>query len=158
MGTTEDEMVGWHHRLEGHGFGWTLGDGDGRGGLECCSSWDRKESDTTEQLHLTVSTIESNDRYLRNVSALIEEASVSCWDLGRKGNPASCSPWGRKESDTTERLNSRCVGLGRGHSVFTGCLENPECYKKHSFILSFPFLHCLCHFNNCPPPPLQILL
>ena len=33
--TTEDEMVGWHHRLDGHGFGWTLGVGDGQGGLEC---------------------------------------------------------------------------------------------------------------------------
>ena len=47
-GATEDEMVGWHHRLNGHGFGWTLGVGDGHGGLACCSSWDRKELDTTE--------------------------------------------------------------------------------------------------------------
>ena len=38
-GTTEDEMVGWHHQLHGHGFGWTLGIGDGQGGLACCSSW-----------------------------------------------------------------------------------------------------------------------
>ena len=38
-GTTEDEMVGWHHRLNGHGFGWTLGVGDGQGGLVCCGSW-----------------------------------------------------------------------------------------------------------------------
>ena len=45
---TEDEMVGWHHRLDGHGFGWTLGVGDGQGGLVCCGSWGRKESDTTE--------------------------------------------------------------------------------------------------------------
>ena len=36
---TEDEMVGWHHRLNGHGFRWTLGVGDGQRGLECCSSW-----------------------------------------------------------------------------------------------------------------------
>ena len=47
-GTTENEMVGWHHRLEGHGFGWTLGVGDGQGGLACCSPWGCKESDTTE--------------------------------------------------------------------------------------------------------------
>ena len=47
-GTTEDEMVGWHHRLNGHGFGWTLGVGDGQGGLACCSSYGRKESDMTE--------------------------------------------------------------------------------------------------------------
>ena len=38
-GTTEDEMVGWHHQLKGHGFGWTLGVGDGQGGLVCCGSW-----------------------------------------------------------------------------------------------------------------------
>ena len=42
------EMVGWHHRLNGHGFGWTPGVGNGRGGLVCCGSWGRKESDTTE--------------------------------------------------------------------------------------------------------------
>ena len=46
-------MVGWHHWLNGHEFGWTLGAGDGQGGLACCSSWDRKESDTTQQLNWT---------------------------------------------------------------------------------------------------------
>ena len=45
---TEDEMVGWHHRLDGCGFEWTLGVGDGQGGLACCNSWVRKESDATE--------------------------------------------------------------------------------------------------------------
>ena len=50
-GTTEDEMVGWHHWLNGHGFGWTLGVGDGQGSLVCCSSWGFKELDTTEQLN-----------------------------------------------------------------------------------------------------------
>ena len=47
-GTTEDEMVGWHHWLNGHGFGQALGVGDGQGGLACCGSWSRKESDATE--------------------------------------------------------------------------------------------------------------
>ena len=46
-------MAGWHHRLDGHGFGWILGVGDGQGGLACCNSWGRKESDTTEQLNWT---------------------------------------------------------------------------------------------------------
>ena len=50
---TEDEMVGWHHRLDGCGFGWTLGVGDGQGGLACCGSWGRKESDMTERLNWT---------------------------------------------------------------------------------------------------------
>ena len=47
-GTREDEMVGWHHWLDGHGFGWTPGVGDGQGGLACCSPWGCKVSDTTE--------------------------------------------------------------------------------------------------------------
>ena len=48
---TEGEMVGWHHRLNGHGFGWTPGIGDGQGGLACYGSWDHKELDMTEQLN-----------------------------------------------------------------------------------------------------------
>ena len=50
---TEDEMVGWHHRVNRHGFGWTLGCGDGQGGLACRSSWGRKESDMTKRLNRT---------------------------------------------------------------------------------------------------------
>ena len=46
-GTTEDEMAGRHHQLDGLGFGWTAWVGDGQGGLACCDSWGRKESDTT---------------------------------------------------------------------------------------------------------------
>ena len=56
-GTTEDKMFGWLHRLNGHGFGWTLGVGDGQGGLVCGGSWGRKESDTTERLNWTVYSI-----------------------------------------------------------------------------------------------------
>ena len=52
-GMTEDKMVGWHHRLNGHGFGWTPGVGDGQGGLMRCGSWSRKESDRTEWLNWT---------------------------------------------------------------------------------------------------------
>ena len=50
-GMTEDEMAGWHHRFDGHEFGWTPGVGDGQGGLACCSSRGRKESDMTERLN-----------------------------------------------------------------------------------------------------------
>ena len=52
-GMTEDEMAGCHHWLNGHEFGWTLGDGDGQGGLVCCNLWGCKESDTTERLNWT---------------------------------------------------------------------------------------------------------
>ena len=48
-GTTEDEMAGWHHRLDAHEFEWTPGVGDGQRGLACCDSWGRKVLDTTEQ-------------------------------------------------------------------------------------------------------------
>ena len=59
-GTTEDEMDGWRHWLNGHEFEWTPGVGDGQGGLACCDSWGRKESDTTEQLNWT--ELEVDDR------------------------------------------------------------------------------------------------
>ena len=56
LGKTEGRRRGrqrmrWHHRHDGHGFGWAPGVGDGQGGLMCCSPWGRKESDTTEQLN-----------------------------------------------------------------------------------------------------------
>ena len=47
-GMTEDEMAGWHHRLNGHKFEKTLGESEGQGSLECCSPWGCKELDTTE--------------------------------------------------------------------------------------------------------------
>ena len=52
-GTTEDEMAGWHHQLNGCESEWTPGDGDGQGGLVCCDSWGGKELDTTQQLNWT---------------------------------------------------------------------------------------------------------
>ena len=61
-GTTEDEMVGWHHWPDGHEFEWTPGVGDGQGGLASCDSWGHKESDTTEWLNWT----ELNKLMLKN--------------------------------------------------------------------------------------------
>ena len=52
-GMTKNEMVGWHHQLDGHEFEQAPGVGDGQGGLACCNPWDRKESDTTEWLNWT---------------------------------------------------------------------------------------------------------
>ena len=57
---TEDEMAGWHHRLDGREFGWIPGDGDGQEGLECCNSWGHKELDTTEQVNWTELKNKSN--------------------------------------------------------------------------------------------------
>ena len=55
-GTTENEMVRWHQRLNGNGLGWTLGAGVGQGGLACCGSWDHKELDMTKRLNWTDGT------------------------------------------------------------------------------------------------------
>ena len=57
-GTTEDEMAGWHHWLDGCESEWTLGVGDRQGSLRCCSRWDYKESDMAEQLNWTDSVVE----------------------------------------------------------------------------------------------------
>ena len=63
-GTTKDEMAGWHHWLDGRESEWTPGVGDGQGGLACCDSWGRKESDTTERLNWTETMVltEKNTR------------------------------------------------------------------------------------------------
>ena len=50
-GTTDDEMVGWHHQLKRHELEQAPGDGEGQGSLACCSPWGHKESDTTERLN-----------------------------------------------------------------------------------------------------------
>ena len=63
-GTAEDEMVGWHHWLDGHESEWTPGVGDGQGGLVCCSSWGRQESDVTEQLDWTEVFFDAVDSFL----------------------------------------------------------------------------------------------
>ena len=63
-GTTEDEMVGWHHWLNGHEFEQALGDGEGQGGLVCCSPRGHKESDTTEWLNWTDQNTKSEGFYV----------------------------------------------------------------------------------------------
>ena len=60
-GTTEDEMIGWHHWLNGHEFEEIPGVGDGQGGLACCGSWGGRESDTTERLNWTEVMIIQDD-------------------------------------------------------------------------------------------------
>ena len=77
-GTTEDEMVGWHHRLNGQGFRWTLVVRDGQGGLVCCGSWGRKESGMTELLNWT----EVNTNKL-------EDKRQSGWDVLTSASPVS---------------------------------------------------------------------
>ena len=80
-GTTEDKMVGWHHRLNGYGFGWTLGAGVGQGGLACCGSWGRKESDMTKRLNWTelFPLLVGSKRYLHShLYPVITVTSLTC--------------------------------------------------------------------------------
>ena len=80
-GTTEDEMAGWHHGLNGHESEWTPGVGDGQGGLACCDSWGPKESDMTERLNWTDSvyhTIYMNKPRLRPADIGVWEIHAQC--------------------------------------------------------------------------------
>ena len=74
-GTTEDEMAVWHHRLDGHEFEWTPGIDDGQGGLACCNSWGRKESDTTEWLNWRI----MNFSYLHFPGECREGLTTGLW-------------------------------------------------------------------------------
>ena len=65
---TDDETAGWHHRLDGREFEQTPGVGDGQGGLACCDSWGRKESDRTERLNWTEMKTEKNELILCSIS------------------------------------------------------------------------------------------
>ena len=86
-GLTEDEMVGWHHWLNGHEFEWTPGVGDGQGGLACCDSWGGKELDTTEWLNwltdwLTEQTIPESQLLTR--AKHISWSHLFLWDVNKR--------------------------------------------------------------------------
>ena len=87
-GTTEDEMVGGHYQLDGRGFEWTPGVGDGQGGLACCDSWGHKESDTTE-LNWTVYHLKKQrhhfaDQGLYSQSYVFSNSHVQMWESDQK--------------------------------------------------------------------------
>ena len=71
---TEDEMVGWHHQLDGHEFELTPGDSEGEGSLECCSPWGHKESDMTK--HSIAQTLEI--RHLQIRGRKVANIDVDC--------------------------------------------------------------------------------
>ena len=75
-GMTEDEMAGWHHRLNGRESECTPGVGDGRGGLACCDSWGHKESDTTERLNWTeLNWMAENEEVLKSFLMKVKKES-----------------------------------------------------------------------------------
>jgi len=88
-------MVGWHHRLNGHGFRWTPGVGDGQGGLVCCSSWGRKEPDMTEWLNCTDNRAQRispeqafSSSYAKFPKAIFQESPVHICGSGSKASAA----------------------------------------------------------------------
>ena len=131
-GMTENEKAGWHYRLDGHEFGWTPGVGDGQGGLACCDSWGRKESDRTERLNWTELTecpvAFPGGSVVKNPPANAGNARDAISIPGSRRSPGkensnplqySClensidkrilagySPWGDKETDLTKRLRT----------------------------------------------------
>ena len=81
-GTTENEMAGWHHGLDGPEFEWTPGVSDRQGGLVCCNLWGRKESDTTERLTWTKQClIILPVSLLRFYVSFIKEGAMSLWPV-----------------------------------------------------------------------------
>ena len=80
-GTTEDEMAGWHHRLNGRQFEWSPGVGDGQGGLACWKSWGCKESDMTEWLNWTVFPLKKTDIFWSRPSCchMSQLLKIYCW-------------------------------------------------------------------------------
>ena len=99
-GTTEDEMAWWHHWLDGYEFEWTLGIGDGQGGLECCDSRGRKESDTTERLNWTEMNLNCNIISPWNTNVNLWILGLVKWTMGFPGGSvvknlaANTGDWG----------------------------------------------------------------
>ena len=145
--TTEDEMAGWHHQFDGHEFEQTLGVGDGQGGLVCCDSWDRKESDMTEWLNwtelscpkfigicplepfyvmLAVHSTLSQFICLRHMRFKTPPPSTPLW-ASLMAQQVKESPWDSRDTRNTGWIPGlgRSPGEGNGNSIQYSCLRNP---------------------------------
>ena len=144
-GTTEDEMAWWHHQLDGCEFEWTLGIGDGQGGLACCNSRGRKESDTTERLNWTdrVSNIDRIESQ-KHICLVVVLSSVTSSHWQRfcrlRGHYFSSSSSGWKQK--THWGTSLCVNL-----VFLRKSQVPDGLFP-SFLSSFLPLFLLSYFPS----------
>ena len=103
---TEDEMVGWHHQLNGHEFEQTQGAGEGQGSLVCCSPWGHKESDTTERVN--------NEQYSPWDANLFSQFS---WNLGKRRNQIKTTQRDAQRSDKCRERRELRTRLSAGISV-----------------------------------------
>ena len=146
-------MAGWHHRLDGHGFGWTPGVGDGQGGLAHCDSWGHKESDTTEQLNWTECEV--------STSLNSNPLATWCEDLTHWKRPW-CWDWRLEEKETTEdemvgwhhRLDGReferALGVGDGQWGLACC--SPWAHKESGLNIDCglqAIMTCHWRFMDC---------
>ena len=137
-GMTEDEMVGWHHQLNGHEFEQALGAGEGQGSLACCSPWGCKELDTTEGLNWTDTSIKLKKR-ASQVAVVVKNLTANAgdiWDMGlipgsgwspggghatHSSIPAWKIPWteepGGLQSIASHRVGHDWNDLARAHTV-----------------------------------------
>ena len=117
----EDEMVGWHHRLNGHESGQSMGVGDGQGSLACCSPWDCEESDTTERLNWT------EDKHIHFFSPSFSNLPCKAENIGfsshnvQGGKASACNVGGQGSIPGL----GRSPGEGNGNPLQYSCLENP---------------------------------
>ena len=128
-GTTEDEMAGWHHRLDGHEFEWTPGVGDGQGGLACCNSWGRKESDSNcdwTELNWTVTLWKNQPEKPR-------------WHTSINISGHECMVWLGRSADLAQTL---FLSPGLTHaSAVTGWLVSPPHDLSSSSSLAQAYFH-----------------
>ena len=113
-------MVGWHHQLDGHGFGWTPGVGDGQGDLACCGSWGCKESDMTEWLNWTGSWEFPGGKFKKQIYKW--KKNIKCGSININIHHHAISPTGLRQ-----------------------CLQNPI----RSLSLPFGPCHCQVPLWNC---------
>ena len=138
-GTTENEMAGWHHWLNGRESEWTLGVGDGQGGLACYDSWGRKELDTTEQL---------------NWSELIERCGQGLDRTTRNG----AIPWGwvitmllpgLNRGSSNQKLEGCPISCGLGSRIQPTCRDQEEVRGISSLSFS-SVVCCQCLLSAIP--------
>ena len=130
-GTTEDEMAGWHHWLNGREFEWTPGVGDGQGGLVCCDSWGRKESDTTERLNWT--GVLGTKRWILSGEELGRESRFGShlWRLAgiSKGDHGGWGYSGKSEGLVPEWWTDTVLGPECVFSMGWVCFDCKKCQR-----------------------------